>query len=253
MSGHSHWATTHRQKELDGAKRGNLYSKLSKAIQVAVKTGGGTTPESNFKLKVAIEKARAANLPKENVDRAIASATNAAASMDEATYEGFGPEGIAVIVDVVTDNKNRTVQEIKNIFERAGGNLAGPGAVSFNFDQKGLIVVKKQADAQDEMLKLIDLGVEDMEEEEGVINIYTAFDALSSTRNKLEENGFEIESFELIMKPKVYVKIEDSAKASKVLSFLDTLEEQEDVQKVHANLDVAENLEAGVTPSATNV
>ena len=246
MSGHSHWATTHRQKEIDGAKRGNLYSKLSRGIQIAIKAGGGPNPESNFQLKVAIEKARAANLPKENIERAISNAANAA--NEEATYEGFGPAGVSVIVEVVTDNRNRSAQEMKNLFERVGGNLAGPGAVSFNFDPKGFILVQKEeGKVEDQMLQLIDLGVQDMEETPDGIEVYVAPETLSSTKTALEGAGFVIKSYELTKKPKNFVEITDSGSASKVVAFLDSLEEHDDVQKVYANADISDDVLAQMT------
>src|SRR3989344_6041026 len=150
MSGHSKWATIHRSKEVKDAKRGNLFAKMGRAISIAVKAGGGPDPSANFKLRVAIEKARAADMPKENIERAIAKASEGGA-LEEVTYEGFGPGGIGVIVEAATDNKNRTAQEIKNAFERGGGNLAGPGSVSFNFEQKGFLLVKK-TDKPDEQM-----------------------------------------------------------------------------------------------------
>lgn len=236
MSGHSHWATTHRQKEINAAKRGNIFSKLSKGIQIAIKSGGSANPESNFTLKVAIEKARAANLPKENIERAISNA--ASQSVEEVKYEGFGPSGIAVILEVVTDNRNRTGAEIKNLFERAGGNLAGPGAVSFNFEPKGFIFIKKDADPESQMLKLIDQGVEDMEEVQDGIEVYVEPTTLSSTKNSLEAAGFEVLSFELTQKPKNFVEVNNSSDASKVSNFLESLEDNEDVQKVYSNVDL---------------
>lgn len=241
MSGHSKWATIHRQKESKDAARGNLFSKLTRAIQIAVKSSGGVDPESNFKLRVAIEKAKAANMPKENVERAISKAAESGA-MEEATYEGFGPEGIAVMVEIATDNKNRTGQEIKNLFERAGGRLAGPGSVSFNFEHKGLIVVRKEADFESQMLKLIDLGVEDIEESDSELEAYVNPEKLAETREKLESAGFTVISFELTQKPKVFVDIHDNNRASKVLSFLNSLQENEDVQKVYANLDIPDEI-----------
>ncbi|MBI3397136.1 YebC/PmpR family DNA-binding transcriptional regulator [Candidatus Woesebacteria bacterium] len=237
MSGHSKWATIHRAKEIKDAARGNLFSKIARAIQIAVKSGGGPSPDSNFKLRVAIDKAHAANMPKDNIERAIVRAQEAG-DLQEITYEGFAPSGVGVLVEVATDNKNRTAQEIKNIFERAGGSLAGPGAVSYNFESKGFLVIKKDADPQAQMLSLIDQGVEDMEETDDGIEIYVSPDKLSETKKKLDEGGFSVISFEPIMRPINYVSIKDTNTASKVLGFLDTLNEQEDVQKVYANLEV---------------
>lgn len=240
MSGHSHYATIHRAKELKDAQRGKIFSKLAKEIAIAVKTGGGEDPASNFKLRVVMDKARAANMPKDNVERAVSSGTSSAANLEEVTYEGFGPAGVAVIIVAATDNKNRTGQEIKNLFERVGGRLGGPGSVSFNFENKGLLLVSKTNDAQGQMLSMIDTGVEDMEETDDGIEAYVAPEKLSETKKKLEENGFNVVSAELYMRPKSYTTLTDSKENQKALSFLESLNEHDDVQRVFTNLDVTE-------------
>lgn len=237
MSGHSHYATIHRQKELKDAQKGQIFSKLAKEIAIAVKSGG-PDPNSNFKLRVAMDRARAANMPKDNVERAISSGSSSAANLEEATYEGFGPSGIAVMVSAATDNRNRTSQEVKNLFERAGGRLAGPGSVSFNFENKGLLVIEKSSEAETQMLALIDMGVEDIEETDDGIEVYVLPDKLTETRKKLQDGGFSITSTELFMKPKSLQTISDPASAKKALAFLESLQEHEDVQKVYANLDI---------------
>ena len=246
MSGHSKWATIHRQKEVKDAKRGNLFSKLGRAISIAVKAGGGPDPASNFKLRVAVEKAHASDMPKENIERAISKGIGGEA-LEETTYEGFGPGGIGVIVEAATDNKNRTGQEIKNIFERGGGNLAGPGSVSFNFEQKGFMLVKKTANVEGEMLKLIEAGVEDIQESDDGIEVYTAPDKLGVIRKKLEAEGVEIVSTELYLHPKNLLTIAGMDAAKRAMNFLEGLEENEDVQKVFSNLDVPENLLSSVS------
>jgi YebC/PmpR family DNA-binding regulatory protein len=242
MSGHSKWSTIKRQKETKDKARGKLFSKLAKAISVAVKTGGGADPDSNYKLRIAIDAARQASMPKQNIERAISRSDTESESIEEVFYEGFGPSGIAVIVKVATDNRNRTGQEIKNVFERAGGNLAGPGSVSFNFESKGMILVKKGSDVEQQMLKLIDLGVEEMEESEDGIEIFTNPQELFNFSQKLEEAGFVIIKSELIEKPRNFIKIEDIEVAKKVLNFLDNLEEHEDVQDVYTNFDIPDAL-----------
>lgn len=241
MSGHSHYATIKRQKESKDAARGNMFSKLTKAISIAAKSGGGPDPDSNFKLRVAIDKARSFNMPKENIERAISKASGGE-SPEETTYEGFGPSGVAVLVEIATDNKNRTGQEIKNIFERAGGRLAGPGAVSFNFEAKAQLVIKKEAEVEAQMLKLIDVGAEDMEETEDGIEIHVAPEKIGEVKKALELGDFTIISAELVQKPKNYVSVTDPGSATKLISFLETLEEHEDVQKVFANLDVPDEI-----------
>lgn len=213
---------------------------MAQAIALAAKAG--SDPESNYKLRMVIEQARAANMPKANVERAVRQAQDKLQEMEEVTYEGFGPAGISIIIHTATDNRNRTGQEIKNLFEREGGSLAGPGAVSFNFEPKGLIVVKKEVDTDAQMLKLIDAGAEDLEETQDAIEIYTAPETLAEVRKKLEGSGFGILYFELIQKPKNFQTITDVTQASKILSFLDKLEEREDVQKVFVNLDVPQDV-----------
>src|SRR4030065_2949100 len=157
MSGHSHYSTIKRQKEANDAAKGKVFSKMARAIAIAIKAGGGADPAQNYKLRIAIEQAKASNVPKSNIDR-IPSRAQEEVSYDEVSYEGYGPEGIPVIVESATDNKNRTSQEIKNIFERSGGSLAGPGSVSFNFEPKALIVVGKGGDVDSKMLKSIVFG-----------------------------------------------------------------------------------------------
>lgn len=237
MSGHSHYAQIHRQKGINDAKKGNLFSKIARAIAIAVKSGG-PNPDANLKLKEAMEKAREASMPKENIERAIARGSGEGESLEEVTYEGFGPFGIAVIAEVATDNKNRTAQEIKNIFERVGGSLAGPGSVSFNFEPKGFMLIKKSANVESQMLSLIDAGVEDVQEVDDGIEVCVAPEKLGEIAKKLGSAGFEILQTELQMKPKNLMTVGSASEATKAISFLDSLEEQDDVQKVFSNLDI---------------
>jgi YebC/PmpR family DNA-binding regulatory protein len=241
MSGHSHFATIKRKKEVTDAAKGKMFSRMSRAIQIAIKTGGGPDPSTNYKLRMAIDSAKSVNMPKSNIDRILARSAEASA-IDEVNYEGYGPEGVGVVVEVATDNKNRTAQEIKNIFERGGGTLAGPGAVSYNFESKGLLIVKKLADGDAQMLTLIDAGVDDIEESDDVLEVYVAPNKTGETKEKLETLGFEVTSFQLIKQPKSYMTIADPAKASKVLGFLNNLEEHDDVQNVFANVDIPESV-----------
>ncbi|MEK7188626.1 MAG: YebC/PmpR family DNA-binding transcriptional regulator [Patescibacteria group bacterium] len=241
MSGHSKWATIHRQKEVKDAARGNLFTKLARAITIAAKTGGGPIPESNFKLRITIEKAKAANMPKDNIERALRQAQGGE-SIEEVTYEGFGPGGIGIIIETATDNRNRTGQEIKNIFERVGGRLAGPGAVSFNFEPKGFLIISKEGVSQGKLLELIDAGVDDFEEGVDEIEAYTKYEKLSDVKKILEEKGFIVESAELIQKPKSWVSVAGENGAEKALAFLDSLAGLDDVQKVYSNLDIPDSL-----------
>lgn len=235
MSGHSHFATIKRQKGLKDAAKGNIFGKLSKNISIAIKSGGGTNPDMNFKLRIAIDKAKEFNMPKDNIDRILKSAESKMENIEEITYEGFGPHGVGVLVEVVTDNKNRSAQEFKNIFEKAGGNIAGPGAVSYNFEHKGYLLIKKEDDADTQTLSLIDLGVEDIEDTEEGLEVLVNPDQLKIEKTKIEEAGFTIMRAELRMVPKNYVEITDPSHIEKVTNFLESLEDHDDVQKVYSN------------------
>ena len=233
MSGHSHFATIKRQKAANDSVKGNIFSKMARAIMIAAKSGGD--PDMNFRLRVEIDKARGVNMPKENIERAIAKATTEALNLEEISYEGFGPSGVNVIIEAATDNKNRTAQEIKNALDKAGGSLAGPGAVLFNFEHKGYLLLKKDSDPQTQMLKIIDMGVEGVEETDDGIEVYVAPDKLSATKKILEGAGAEILETELQMKPKNPVEVSDD-QAKKVLALLSALEDFDDVQKVFTNI-----------------
>jgi len=235
MSGHSHYATIKRQKESKDAARGNLFSKLSKMIQIAIKAGGSPNPETNFRLRVAIDKAKSFNMPKDNIDRILKSAEEKMSSIEEITYEGFGPFGVSVIVETATDNKNRTAQEMKNIFEKAGGSIGGPGSVSFNFENKGYIFLEKSSDSDDQTLRLIDLGAEDIDETDDGLEVYTAPDKLKVVKDAVEAAGYSIKKAELRMEPKTYMEIDDENKKEKIVKFLDTLDDHDDVQRVFTN------------------
>lgn len=241
MSGHSKWSTIKRQKQATDQARGKIFSKLSKAISVAIKTGGGADPDTNYKLRVVIEAAKTANMPKVNIERILAK-RGEEGELEEVSYEGFGPAGIAVIALAATGNRNRTSQEIKGIFDRAGGRLAGPGAVSYNFSPRALILVKKEDNTQAQILRLIDLQVEDIEETEDGIEVYVSPNKLGKTRDEIESMGFSVISAELTQVPKSYLTIEDESKASRVLKFLDSLSEHDDIQKVFANVDIPEKI-----------
>lgn len=234
MSGHSKWSTIKHKKAANDAAKGKIFSTLSKAITIAAKTGGGVDPDSNYKLRVVIDQARAENMPKHNIDRALSKAISSDENLEEITYEGFGPKGAGLLIEVVTDNKNRTVQEIKNILERGGGSLGGPGSVSFNFDSKSMIVIKKQANFDDQILSLIDAGVEDYEESNGAVAIYADSKSLFDLQEKMKKAGFEILESSLIKKPKNFLQLEKSD-SDKMLALIETLEEHEDVQSVYTN------------------
>ena len=241
MSGHSKWSTIHRQKEVVDAKRGQVFTKLGNAITVAVRAGGGITdPSTNFKLRLAIEKAKQLNMPKDNIERAVARGGGGAGggNWEEVTYEGYGPGGIAVVIEAATDNKQRTAQEIKNLMERAGGRLAGPGAVAFQFERMGLLTLTKPENAEEAILQIIDLGAEDVEEAPDAIEVYTRPESLEEIKNKLQEAGFTVSRFEIALRPKTTIVISDQGQAKKVLSFMEKIEDQVDVQRVFANFDI---------------
>lgn len=242
MSGHSKWSQIKRQKGVADTKRGQTFTKLSNAITITVREGGGIgDPNSNFKLRLAIEKARGANMPKENIQRAIekGQGKGGGVALEEGVYEGFGPFGTAIIVEVVTDNKQRSATEIKNVFDRSGGTLASPGAVSYLFEQKGLITVKKNGKTVDDIFMLAaDMGADDVEEAGDVVLIYTKPTDLAKVRDALSKQDLTIVEAELIRKPTNSVLIEDKESAQKVLSFVEKLEDLDDVQKVYANFDI---------------
>lgn len=241
MSGHSHYATIKRQKGVKDAAKGKIFSRHAKAIAIAVKSGGGADPEKNSKLRFAIEQAKSDNMPKVNIDRILSKAEDAG-DLTEMTYEGFSVEGVGVLVLVATDNKNRTAQEIKNIFERGGGSMAGPGAVSYNFEQKGFLLIEKAADAESQMLSLIDLGIDDIEELDSELEAYVSPVDTARIKEKIEELGFTVKRMQLTMKPKNVVVVEDENKAGKALKLLDALEDCDDVQEVYTNIDIPENV-----------
>lgn len=252
MSGHSKWSTIKRQKGAADIKRGQTFTKIANAITIAVKMGGSGDSQSNPRLRVAIDAAKAVNMPKENVTRAIDRGLGKlpGQTLEEVTYEGFGPGKTAFLVMAVTDNKLRTYAEVKNIFERSNGNMAGQGSVSYMFDRKGEIKVKgKGKSTEEEMLELIDLGAEDVEDyiepfdsaqgqEIQKYLVYVESLELNTIGNKITQAGFETESRETTFKPNTLVLIPDAETARKVLDFAEKLEELDDVQKVYANFDI---------------
>lgn len=245
MSGHSKWSTIKRQKGANDAKRGQLFTKLSKAITIAVREGGGVAePESNFRLRLAVEAARNANMPKENIERAIQrSSDKQAKALEAGIYEGFGPGGFSVIVESLTDNKQRTVAEVKNIFDKNGGNMGNQGSVQYQFEKKGMITVAKNGKTLDDIFLIAaDNQAEDVEEVGNEIVVYTKPEDLAKVRTALVDEGLEIKGAEFTYKPIVFSSIADKQSADKAFSFLDKLESLDDVQKVYANFDVPDEL-----------
>jgi len=239
MSGHSKWATIKRAKGAADLKRGLTFTKLSNAITVAVKAGGGISdPNSNFKLRLAIEAARTANMPKDNVERAIQKALGkGAGEMSEVIYEGFAPGGISVIIEAATDNTLRTTSEIKSIFNKEGGSFGQPGSVAYQFEQKGRIVIDKTGKTMDELFEIaVESGAEDIEDVQSKAIITTMYSDLSSVRERLLAKSITPEEVETIRKPLNPITISDPEKLQKIVNFLDKLESLDDVQKVYSNL-----------------
>ena len=245
MSGHSKWATIKRQKGANDIKRGQLFTKLSKAITIAVRQGGGVAdPDSNFRLRLAIDSARTANMPKDNIDRAIQRASGKQeANLEEALYEGFGPGGFSVIVETLSDNKQRTVSEVKNIFDKNGGNIGNQGSVQYQFEKKGMITVAKNGKTLDDIFLIAaDNQAEDIEDAENDVFVYTAPSDLAKVRNILAEQGLVVKGAELTWRPIVISSIVDKASAERALNFLEKLDSLDDVQKVYANFDIPDEV-----------
>jgi YebC/PmpR family DNA-binding regulatory protein len=245
MSGHSKWSTIKRQKGANDAKRGQLFTKLSMAITLSVKEGGNVTdPSGNPRLRLAIDAARAANMPKDNIDRAIQRAVNKqAGDMAEVVYEGFGPGGFSIMVEAVTDNKQRTTPIVKSTFEKNGGTIGNPGSVSYQFEQKGQVIVQKNGTSLDAIYMIAaDVGAEDLEEVDDEVVIYTKPEDLGKVRDTLMGESLKVIDAALIRKPLTLTSITDEEKARKALLFLEIIEELDDVQKVYANVDIPDEL-----------
>lgn len=243
MSGHSKWSKIKHQKGVDDVKRGNLFTKLTREMIIAAKEGGGN-PDTNFRLRLAIQKARDSNMPMENIDRAIQKGTGTAegGALEEMTLEGYGPSGMAILVSALTDNHNRTVQEVRSTFTRHGGSLGSSGCVAWIFESRGVININAEnVDADELALNAIDAGAEDILTEAGTVEVYTKPDMLFKVRTALEAKKIKIESGELQMVPKTLVKLDEKA-ATQALKLLDKLEELDDVQNVYSNADIPDNI-----------
>lgn len=241
MSGHSKWATIKRAKGVNDAKRGAVFTKLGNQIAVAAR--GGTDPAMNPTLAMVIEKAKQANMPMSNIERAIQRvADKSAAAMEEVTYEGYGPGGIAVIVECATDNKNRTYPEVRNAFSKNGGNISEPNSVAFQFARKGLIRANFSSDSDDALLAALDAGAKDAQVEENQLLIYTEAKELHAVRTKLNEAGLTVKEAELSYVPNNIIEITDAETARKVLKLMDVLDDLDDVTNVHSNFDIAEGV-----------
>ena len=243
MAGHSKWKNIQRRKNAQDAKRGKIFMKHAKDIYIAAKQGGGD-PEMNASLRLAVEKAKSDNMPNENIDRAIKKATGDldGANYEELTYEGYGPGGTAVMVEVLTDNKNRTASEVRHAFSKNGGNLGENGCVAFMFNRKGYLVIDQSntdADEDTVMLEAIEAGAEEMETVEGAYEIYTDPEDFQDVKSTLEESGFTLETSEITMIPQTLSQVDESD-GNKMVKLVHMLEDMEDVQEVHHNMDADE-------------
>lgn len=240
MSGHSKWSTIKRKKGATDAKRGKLFTKLAREIQIAAREGAD--PEFNIKLRLALEKAKAANMPKDNIERAIhrGAGLEKGEALEEYVYEGYAPNGVALMIYVVTDNRNRAVADIRRILTRSGGNLGENGSVSWQFENKGYIAVPMDGRDPDELLEIVlEAGAEDISIDEGTAEIYTNPKDLNAVKTVLEEKGLKIEQAELAMIPKTLVSL-PLRETLQVMSVIERLEDLDDVSKVYSNLDVTE-------------
>ena len=245
MSGHSHWAGIKHKKGLQDAKRGKEFSKLGKAIMAAARSGG-TDPDGNVKLRYAIDKAKAANMPKDTIERAILKGAGQleGQALEELVYEGYGPAGVAVMVEVLTDNKNRTASELRKLFDVHGGNLGGTGSVAWMFQPRGLITVKKDAIGEDQLMEIaLEAGAEDVQTLDDAYELTCSPADFSGLKNALTARGLNLESAELTKIPQTTMKLDDSA-ARKVLRLMESLEDHEDIQNVYANFELSEKLTA---------
>jgi YebC/PmpR family DNA-binding regulatory protein len=238
MAGHSKWAGIKHKKAIVDARRGKLFTKLARTITVAAKDGGD--PEGNPALALAIQKARDASMPKDNIERAIAKGTGEGADADQletVLYEGYGPGGVALLVDALTDNRNRTGSEVRHLFTKHGGNLGEPGSVAYLFDKRGVIVVDATRYQEDDLLPAIEAGALDVSVDDDVFEILTEPGDLTAVRAALEEAGVELESAEVGQHPKTRVPIDEET-ATKLVRLIEALEDNDDVDEVHANFDV---------------
>ena len=240
MAGHSKWAGIKHKKAIVDARRGKLFTKLARAITVAAKEGGGD-PDGNPALALAVQKAKDASMPKDNIERAIAKGTGAGADADAletVVYEGYGPGGVAMLVEAVTDNRNRTGAEMRHLFSKHGGNLGEPGSVAYLFDKTGTILVDAGRYSEDDLLPAVEAGAEDIAVDDDVFEVLTDPGDVGAVRQALEDAGIEVQSSEVAQRPKTTVPLDEEG-ARKVLKLIDALEDNDDVDTVHANYDVS--------------
>jgi YebC/PmpR family DNA-binding regulatory protein len=239
MAGHSKWAGIKHKKAIVDARRGKLFTKLARAITIAAKEGGGEI-DGNPRLALAVQKAKDASMPKDNIERAIAKGTGEGADADAletVMYEGYGPGGVALMVEAVTENRNRTGSDVRHVFGKHGGNLGEPGSVAYLFDKKGVVVVDGERYSEDDLMVAIDAGAEDIGLDDDVFEIVCEPADLTPVRTALEEAGIDIESAEVVQQPKTRVML-DEEQAGKLMRLIDAFDDLDDVDEVHANFDV---------------
>jgi len=244
MSGHSKWATIRHKKGAADAKRGKIFTKLIKELMVAARMGGGN-PEGNPRLRAALLAAKAENMPKDNIDRAIKKGTGEleGVNYEEMMYEGYGPGGVAVLVDIMTDNRNRAASEVRHIFSRNSGNLGEAGCVAWMFNKKGSIVFDKKAIPEEELIELaLEAGAEDVKDQEDQFEIITSPEDFANVKAAFDEKGLDYELAEITMSPQTTVRIEDPKTAQQLLRLMDALEDADDVQHVYANFDIPDQI-----------
>ncbi len=244
MSGHSKWSGIKHKKAIVDAKRGKAFSKVIREITVAAKMGGGS-PDTNPRLRLVVQKAREVNLPKETLEKAIKRGTGdlPGVSYDEMTIEGYGPGGVAIMVSLLTDNKNRTSAEIRNIFTKHEGNMAGAGSVSWLFQKKGMVTCTPAGRSEDELLEIVlDAGAEDLKLEGSQATVVTASNSLEPVKQALQKSDLKLDTAELMLVPSSTMRVDDAAKAKALLGLLDVLEDQDDSQHVYANFDMPDEI-----------
>jgi YebC/PmpR family DNA-binding regulatory protein len=244
MSGHSKWSTIKHKKAAQDAKRGKQFTKLIKEIMVAARLGGGDA-DANPRLRSAVTAAKSVNIPKDNIERAIKKGTGEleGVSYEEILYEGYGPSGVAVLVETMTDNRQRTVADVRHIFSKRGGSLGEPGSVAWMFEKKGIILVEKKSVNEDALMEIaLEAGASDIKEDKNEWEVHTNPEDMETVKEAIINKGIAVTSAEVTMFPGATLKIEDEETAAKILKLMDALDDNDDVQKVHANFDIPDHI-----------
>ncbi|MBO8159930.1 YebC/PmpR family DNA-binding transcriptional regulator [Thermosyntropha sp.] len=247
MAGHSKWANIKHKKARSDEKKGKMFTKIAKEIMIAVRTGGSADPDANPKLKMAIQKAKEVNMPNENINRAIKKGTGEieAEALEEIVYEGYGPAGVAFMLEIATDNRNRTASEIRHIFSKNGGNMGESGCVAWMFKRCGLISINKDSlniDEEEFMLQVLELGADDIKDEGSVFEIIVAPENFMQLKEALEKENIPLETADIVMLPENTVEITDEETASKIIKLIEKLEDHDDVQNVYTNVSIPDEL-----------